>query len=47
LCLLYFYRKGSLTYENGIVTLRLVGCIGLISAYFMLLRGMLELVFYE
>ncbi|CAF3444363.1 unnamed protein product, partial [Rotaria sp. Silwood2] len=39
LCLIYCYRKGLLTYENGIMTLRIVGCIAIISAYFMLLRG--------
>jgi len=39
LCLLYCYRKGLLTYENGFVTLRLVGCIAIIAAYFMLFRG--------
>lgn len=44
---MYFYRKGLLTYENGLVTLRVVGCIAIISGYFMLLRGMLEFVVYK
>ncbi|CAF0885400.1 unnamed protein product [Adineta ricciae] len=39
ICLIYFYRKGFLTYDNGIVTLRLAGCVAIVSAYFMLLRG--------
>ncbi|CAF1107139.1 unnamed protein product [Adineta steineri] len=39
LCLIYFYRRGLLTYDNGLVTLRVTGCIVIISAYFMLLRG--------
>ncbi|CAF1015480.1 unnamed protein product [Rotaria sordida] len=39
LCLIYCYRKGLLSYENGIMTLRIVGCIAIIAAYFMLLRG--------
>ncbi len=36
-----------MTYENGIVTFRLVGCIAVVSAYFMLLRGMLELILFN
>jgi len=39
LCLFYCYRKGLLTFDNGFVTLRLVGCIAIITAYFMLFRG--------
>jgi hypothetical protein len=41
---MYCYRKGLLTYENGIVTFRIAGCIAVITAYFMLFRGMLELI---
>ncbi len=44
---MYCYRKGLLTYENGIVTLRLAGCIAVIAAYFMLFRGMLEFILLE
>ncbi|CAF0839075.1 unnamed protein product [Rotaria sordida] len=39
LCILYFYYKGSLTYENGILLLRLSSCMIIIPIYFMLLRG--------
>ena len=40
---MYCYRKGLLNYENGVVSLKVLGCIAIISAYFMLLRGKVEL----
>jgi hypothetical protein len=36
---MYCYRKGLLTSDNALVTVRVVGCIAIISAYFMLFRG--------
>ena len=39
LCLFYCYRKGLLTFDNGIVTFRLLIGIAIVSGYFLLLRG--------
>ncbi|CAF1108551.1 unnamed protein product, partial [Didymodactylos carnosus] len=38
--LTYCYRKGFLTLDNTYITFRLLGCIAILSAYFVLLRGM-------
>ena len=38
---MYCYRKGLLTSDNAFVTVRVVGCIAIVSAYFMLFRGKL------
>ena len=43
----YLYYKGSFTYDNGISFLRVVVCITIVWIYFIILRGLLNLIDFK